>query len=300
MLTKRVLEDVDAWSGLTITVTFFHFGISALSGGLAVLLSRAWARRPRSAVAVVAAAAKPPPPSSPSSPPPLALLALLRLLWPLGVCQLGGFLCTNISLKFVPVSFSHTVKACECLFTAFLALVLLGQRLKPAAYAALLPTAAGVALSAASEMHFHIYGFLAAMGSNICFAARSVLSSRVLLSTRVGASTLYWLLCCLAATMLLPAFVMLGEPSQLLKPERLPLVLTLCLCGLMHFSYNLLSYQLLHLTSPVTHVVLHALRRVAVITVASTVTGQRLSVTNWAGIAVASAGVLGYAVASAN
>ena len=112
----------------------------------------------------------------------------------LGVCQLGGFLCTNISLKFVPVSFSHTVKACECLFTAFLALLLLGQRLKPAAYAALLPTAAGVALSAASEMHFHIYGFLAAMGSNICFAARSVLSSRVLLSTRVGASTLYWLL----------------------------------------------------------------------------------------------------------
>ena len=44
--------------------------------------------------------------------------AVLGTVWPLGACQLGGFLCTNLSLKYVPVSFSHTIKSCECLFTA--------------------------------------------------------------------------------------------------------------------------------------------------------------------------------------
>ena len=64
----------------------------------------------------------------------------------------------------------------------------------------------------------------AAMASNVFFAARSVLSSQVLRSTPAGASAIYWLLCCLATAMLLPAFLAFGEPSQLLAPHRLPLV----------------------------------------------------------------------------
>jgi drug/metabolite transporter (DMT)-like permease len=122
----------------------------------------------------------------------LPWLTLVRILAPLGLCQLGGFLCTNLSLKFAPVAFSHTIKASECIFTAVLALAILGQRLRSAAYMALVPTAAGVALSAASEMHFDLRGLLAALGSNTFFAARSVLSTRVLGTTALDASTLYW------------------------------------------------------------------------------------------------------------
>ena len=80
----------------------------------------------------------------------------MKQVLPLGLIQAGGFFSTNLSLKFVPVSFSHTVKAAECLFTATLAFLILGQKLPGLAYAALVPTACGVGLSAARYAHAHI------------------------------------------------------------------------------------------------------------------------------------------------
>lgn len=289
MLTKRILQTANAWDGLALVVTFFHFAISALAGAMAIPV-RAWALRRRGD----AAAASSPPQGLRSQP----WLDLVRILAPLGVCQLGGFLCTNLSLKFAPVAFSHTIKASECIFTAFLALVILGQRLRSAAYLALVPTALGVALSAASEMHFDLRGLVAALGSNTFFAGRSVLSTRVLGTTDLNASTLYWLLCCLASIMLLPAVVAAGEPWRLVQAGNAPLLAALCACGGLHFVYNLLSFQILEITSPVTHVVLHAVRRVLLISAASLVTGQTLTPHNWAGVAIAFGGVLAYATAS--
>ena len=216
-------------------------------------------------------------------------------MWPLALCQTFGFFTTNLSLKFVPVSFSHTVKAAECLFTAALAFLVLGQRLKTLAYAALVPTAVGVALSAASEMHFSLMGFLAAMTSNVCFAARSVLSSRFMRAYSVPSAVLYWLLCCGATCALLPAFVVGGGPA-LVATASPSFLLTLCGCGLAHFGYNLLSFQILELTSPVSHVVLHALRRILVIASSSAIAKQPISPLNWLGIAIAFSGVLGYSI----
>ena len=37
--------------------------------------------------------------------------------------------------------------------------------------------------------------------------------------------------------------MLLGEPSQLLAPGRLPLILMMIVCGAAHFTYNLLSFQ---------------------------------------------------------
>ena len=52
------------------------------------------------------------------------------------------------------------------LFTATLAWLVLGQTFSLLTYASLLPVAAGVALSAVSELQFSLFGFAAAMGSN--------------------------------------------------------------------------------------------------------------------------------------
>ena len=93
-----------------------------------------------------------------------------------------------------------------------------------------------------------------------------------------------------------PAALTYGEPARLLDPANLRLLFSLLLCGGAHFTYNLLSFQILEQTSPVTHVVLHALRRVVVIAASSRLTSHDLTLRNWAGIAIASAGVLGYAL----
>ena len=85
---------------------------------------------------------------------------------------------------------------------------------------------------------------------------------------------------------------------ELLQPSRGPLLLSMVLCGICHFTYNLLSFEILSRTSPVTHVVLHALRRILVIAASSALNGQAITLLNWSGIAIASAGVLSYALAS--
>ena len=114
-LTKRVLQQDRS---LTVTVTFFHFAMSALAGTV-VVPALAWLARSSPAAEDGAKSAPPLPPLRPSD---------IGLLLPLISCQALGFLFTNLSLKFVTVSFSHTVKACECLFTALLTLLILGQR----------------------------------------------------------------------------------------------------------------------------------------------------------------------------
>ena len=50
-------------------------------------------------------------------------------------------------------------------------------------------------------------------------------------------------------------------------------------------------------TSAVTHVVLHALRRIIVIALSACISRQVISPLNWSGVVLASAGVLGYAAA---
>ena len=99
--------------------------------------------------------------------------------------------------------------------------------------------------------------------------------------------------------MLLPAVVAVGEPLRLLQAGNAPLLAALCACGGLHFVYNLLSFQILQMTSPVTHVVLHAVRRVMLIAAASLVTGQSLTPHNWAGVVIAFGGVLAYTAAAA-
>jgi len=280
-LTKRILQ-LHSEEHLTLTVTMFHFGMSALAG-LLVLPTLAAARdrhRPTRAI---------------RSSLSVSVTEALAIL-PIVLCQLGGFLATNLSLDFVPISFTHTVKSCECLFTAALTLLVLGKRLPLPAYLALLPTASGVALSAFSEakVHFSPAGFLAAMSSNLFFATRSVLSAQLFSTHSVDATKLYWLLECGATVCLATPFLLSDQIRALSAPGRGPLLTSLCICGGCHFAYNMLSFVILQRTSPITHVVLHALRRIILIATTSVLMGNRISRLSWLGVGTATAGVLAY------
>jgi solute carrier family 35 protein E1 len=279
-LTKKILQQDRS---LTVTVTFFHFAMSAL-GGTVVVPVLAWLARSKPAIG-----------EEPVELPPLSLRDW-GVLVPLVCCQALGFLFTNLSLKFVAVSFSHTVKACECLFTALLAYSLLGQVVSLPKYLSLLPVAAGVALSSATELQFSTAGFGAAMMSNLLFASRSVLSSRLFQRRKASASTLYWIMCCGALACLMPLFVSQINFASLVPFATTAPLASLAMCGFAHFGYNMLSFMILQRTSPITHVILHAVRRILVIGVSSAMLRNRITVLNWAGIVVAFAGVLGYSL----
>ena len=273
MLTKSILKRD---SGLAFATTFFHFGVPTAAGLLALPFA---ARRAKSDGAEL---------SLGFDRRELGAIAVLA------ICQALGFFFTNLSLQAVAVSFSHTVKACECLFTATLAWLVLGQTFSLLTYASLLPVAAGVALSAVSELQFSLFGFAAAMGSNACFAMRSVLSSNVFARGRVGPIALYILLCAGALGYLALSAALTGGLLSAFSGAR-PLLPPMFLCGATHFSYNVLSFMILARTSPITHVVLHAVRRLIVIGASSAFAGNAITRWNWLGVGIATTGVIGYA-----
>ena len=171
---------------------------------------------------------------------------------------------------------------------------MLGQTFSLLTYASLLPVAAGVALSAVSELQFSLFGFAAAMGSNACFAMRSVLSSNVFARGRVGPIALYILLCAGALGYLALSAALTGGLLSAFSGSR-PLLPPMFLCGATHFSYNVLSFMILARTSPITHVVLHAVRRLIVIGASSAIAGNAITRWNWLGVGIATTGVIGYA-----
>ena len=176
-----------------------------------------------------------------------AASSLPVLLLPITAVHAVGFLMTNLSLFSLPVSFTHTVKASESLFTAFLSAVFLSMPLSPLLLLSLLPIVAGVAISSWSEGEFHLLGFAAAITSNLCFALRSVLSTRLMRQQRLrredrdeqeGAKSsrprppqelddvsLYFFISLLAALLLLPVWYVLEYPT--LPPLLQPFVASL-------------------------------------------------------------------------
>eukprot|EP00614_Pseudopedinella_elastica_P019545 CAMPEP_0172647060 /NCGR_PEP_ID=MMETSP1068-20121228/240557_1 /TAXON_ID=35684 /ORGANISM="Pseudopedinella elastica, Strain CCMP716" /LENGTH=540 /DNA_ID=CAMNT_0013461333 /DNA_START=732 /DNA_END=2354 /DNA_ORIENTATION=- len=83
----------------------------------------------------------------------------------LGVAGFAGNFFQRVALVYITVSFTHTVKATQPLFTAALSFTLLRQRFSYRTLGALVIIALGVALAALSEFHFNLTGFLAAAAS---------------------------------------------------------------------------------------------------------------------------------------
>lgn len=104
--------------------------------------------------------------------------ATVAAVAPLAVVHVLGNLLTNVSLGLVAVSFTHTIKAMEPLFSVILSAAFLGERAHPLVLATLLPIIGGVIGASVSEVSFNWGGFGSAMASNLTFQSRNVFSKR--------------------------------------------------------------------------------------------------------------------------
>lgn len=108
--------------------------------------------------------------------------------WPSFLHAFGHCL-TNVSFAAVAVSFTHTVKTLEPVFSAAGSYLVNGTVYPLPVYLALLPIMAGVALASATELSFTWLGFSTAMASNVAFAGRAIYSKALM--SRVSAVNLY-------------------------------------------------------------------------------------------------------------
>ncbi|KAJ7974598.1 Phosphoenolpyruvate/phosphate translocator chloroplastic-like [Quillaja saponaria] len=111
-------------------------------------------------------------------PRPKISCSQLEAILPLALAHTLGNLLTSISLGTVAVSFTHTIKALEPLFTVVLSALFLGEWPTLWVVSSLVPIVGGVALASMTEVSFNWIGFCSAMASNLSNQSRNVFSKK--------------------------------------------------------------------------------------------------------------------------
>eukprot|EP00614_Pseudopedinella_elastica_P005483 CAMPEP_0172614872 /NCGR_PEP_ID=MMETSP1068-20121228/55676_1 /TAXON_ID=35684 /ORGANISM="Pseudopedinella elastica, Strain CCMP716" /LENGTH=403 /DNA_ID=CAMNT_0013419823 /DNA_START=33 /DNA_END=1244 /DNA_ORIENTATION=+ len=248
-----------------------------------------------------------------------------RALAPIGVAHGVGQVATVLSLGAGAVSFTHIVKALEPFFSAIVSAITGEGWLRPQVYATLLPVVGGVSVAVLKELSFSWLAFLTALGSNVAFAYRAVLSKRAMSisssegkggeavkAKRLSAASLYGVVTWLAFLLMLPlALVAEGRGAREAWRAALraasagqaagqaagwQLAQQVLLSGLFHYTNNEVMYLVLNNVHPITLAVGNTLKRVAIILAALLVFRNPITPAAAIGSAVGVAGVLLYSL----
>lgn len=291
--TKRL---VTTYPDLTLTTTFFQFLSAIMTGSLLLIIFHGRIQRL-----------------------PTTWWGCLPLL-PITLSQTLGGITTTQSFGAMAVSFTHTIKASEPIFTAAIARLVMGERFTLSLYLSLLPIIGGVIMVSLTELSFSWFGLVAALVSNACFASRAVFIGKqvnlqklrvleleqrkkdaaALASTSSSKSNelisnvpssspssddlrldprelhlddinTFLYVCTFSAILMLPLWVYFESNTfvRIVMDEyqsgSFSLLIRLILSGIGQYTYVLCSLIILSRTSPITHVVMHSLRRVYVI-----------------------------------
>ena len=226
-----------------------------------------------------------------------------------GFYHMSGQELSMMSLSAGAVSFTHIVKALEPFFSAVVSAVVFGKWMHPVVYATLIPVVGGVAYACLKERSFSWLAFYTAMGSNLMFALRAVVSKTALdasggeLGENLNSVNLFGIVTCYAFVQSIPLFL-LGEglaffdywKSALPSHSWAFLVRGLVVSGLFHYLNNEVMYLALSNVHPVTLAVGNTMKRVFIVVASVLVFRNPISVQAAIGSAIGIGGVLLYSL----
>ena len=215
------------------------------------------------------------------------------------VCLVNGVghLMTNYSMNSVAVSFTHTVKSAEPLFSVALTVLILGQSVSRNMYLTLIPIVFGVVLATTTELSYTHSGLITAMLSNMLFSTRNIYSKK-LQNNNITSWTLFWALSVSGAIQMM---ILLVLGKILFIEVSWPEVSSwgsLFMASVLHAVYNQVSFMILAQLSPVSHAIGNAMRRVVIIYFSVMWFHTPVGVINVIGTLIACGGVLLYSRAS--
>jgi len=209
-----------------------------------------------------------------------------------------GFCLTNGAFGAVNASLVDTVKAGEPIATVVLTLLFLpGEKVTLPIFLSLLPIVAGVAVSSANDASFQLLGLAMAMGSNLCFSARSICAKllRSSLGKQMDNANLFVHVNAYGAMALLPVVLFLEGPA--LAEELVyggPARKLLLLNGVVYWLNNQMNFLVLEKVDAVTHGLINCGRRVANIAFAIVWFAVPVTILNGIGMALALIGTFSY------
>ncbi|EJK45492.1 hypothetical protein THAOC_35890 [Thalassiosira oceanica] len=224
-----------------------------------------------------------------------------------GFYHMTGQELSMMSLGAGPVSFTHIVKALEPFFSAVVSAVVFGKWMAPQVYATLIPVVGGVAYACLKERSFSWLAFYTAMGSNVAFALRAVVSKSALNSSGLGENlnsvNLFGVVTIWAFFQSIPLFLLVEGNSfvelwkqALSDRTNLDLIRGLVLSGMFHYLNNEVMYLALSNVHPVTLAVGNTMKRVFIVVASVLVFKNPISIQAAIGSAVGIGGVLLYSL----
>mmetsp|Transcript_4980 Transcript_4980/g.6862 ORF Transcript_4980/g.6862 Transcript_4980/m.6862 type:complete len:417 (-) Transcript_4980:208-1458(-) len=238
----------------------------------------------------------------------------------IGIYHAAGQLLSMISLGAGPVSFTHIVKALEPFFSAAVSALVFGKWMKPQVYASLIPVVGGVGYACLKERSFSWLAFWTAMGSNLAFALRAVVSKSAMVGNigeNITSTNLFGIVTWYAFFLSIP-IALIGEGTSFLDlwskattatttgegaeaavveaSDPLELARAVIISGLFHYLNNEVMYLALGNVHPVTLAVGNTMKRVFIMVASIIVFRNPVSVQAGIGSAVGISGVLLYSL----
>mmetsp|Transcript_3460 Transcript_3460/g.7216 ORF Transcript_3460/g.7216 Transcript_3460/m.7216 type:complete len:415 (-) Transcript_3460:317-1561(-) len=227
-----------------------------------------------------------------------------------GFYHMSGQELSMMSLGAGPVSFTHIVKALEPFFSAMVSGIVFGKWMHPNVYATLVPVVGGVAYACLKERSFSWLAFWTAMGSNLAFALRAVVSKSALsasggeLGENLTSVNLFGVVTIYAFIQSIPLFLLgeglsfidLWKKALLASSTQLDLVRGLVLSGLFHYLNNEVMYLALSNVHPVTLAVGNTMKRVFIVVASVLVFQNPITVQSAIGSVIGIGGVLLYSL----
>jgi len=218
-----------------------------------------------------------------------------------GVMRFTTVMAGLVSLKYVAVSFTETVKSSAPFFTVIFARILIKEHTSWQVNVSLLPVVGGLALCSATELSFTPIGFGAAVFNNCIDCVQNVFSKK-LLSTHYNYINLQFYTSAAALVVQLPLLLYRlgifstqeGDAQEGSMPLSSELFFYLLLNGAFFHLQSVMAYAVMGLISPVSQSVANTLKRALLIWLSILYFGNPVTWMSATGTAVVIGGVFAY------
>ncbi|XP_076914380.1 putative sugar phosphate/phosphate translocator At3g11320 [Bidens hawaiensis] len=209
----------------------------------------------------------------------------------------------NVSLRYLPVSFTQAVGATTPFFTAVFAYVMTVKREAWLTYLTLVPVVTGVVIASGGEPSFHLFGFIMCIGATAARALKSVLQGILLSSEgeKLNSMNLLLYMAPVAVVILLPATLLMEDNvvgiTIALARKDVNVVWYLLFNSAMAYCVNLTNFLVTKHTSALTLQVLGNAKGAVAVVVSILIFKNPVSVTGMLGYLLTVLGVILYSEA---
>ncbi|XP_050535909.1 solute carrier family 35 member E2A-like [Daktulosphaira vitifoliae] len=201
-----------------------------------------------------------------------------------------------ISLNYVAVSFTETIKSSAPIFTVFISKILLGEQTGFLVSLSLVPIMVGLALCSSNELSFNIPGFIAALATNFTECLQNVYSKMLISGDKFKytPAELQYYTSLASIVIQIPVSLVLVDLKYAFHNTSLHLLFMFILNGLFFHFQSITAYVLMDYINPVTYSVANTVKRAFLIWMSVLLFGNSITILSGLGTIIVVIGVVIY------